>query len=57
MIIAVKKSYGNTYRVYTCSSEFLISKYKGDVPLMYCGSYTSVVCPVGFTVVNLGELK
>lgn len=39
MIIQKRKSYGNTVAVYYCTSEFLIKKYKGEVPLIYCGMY------------------
>lgn len=43
MIINKVNGYGNTVRIYYCTSDFLIKKYNGDVPLMYCGSYTQAL--------------
>ena len=42
MIIAKRKSYGNTVAVYYCNSDFLIKKYDCKVPLMYCGMFIDV---------------
>lgn len=42
MIIAKHKSYGGTVAVYYCNSNYLIKKFNGKVPLMYCGFYLEV---------------